>query len=832
MARTGILDDFAPKPTVFTGGMARMIRLWECCRDANAGGYGSGVLQSIRGWGSPSSSRVTSCSPFTATVIGMMFDARGGEDPSVTYEPKYDEGRAVLPSAFYAMHNGFFFAKGAVGDARRQQFHRRGWTLCDDPARSIVFWNLGYEIDPRDMRRGDFVAIDWANGGGRAAFCWDVHLDDAGAADCFLYLSSNGRAQAGGGDAGVGVSVGTTQPRRWVEGSPGSYRKTRTMFADHNDHTEHGSWLCLPGIDRTSVKRDTFKDAPPALENLVDRTAGGHAVASLRVVRFWGVAPPAQPHGRLLGDNAGLAHRLAREPAPASYATGRGAPSEGRIENVCAEAVPRRHPEPFKAVPPARVHQKPAQVVGHQYFVEAALAELHAGGWIDCSPGSAAAVGDGDTRAAIRDSQAKLDVTPIDGIAGRTTRKALERALTDLRAGKRNPTKRRPPPVIDRFYFPRNRVEPGGTSVVTVQGQHLDLVEAYELELTDQSGRAHRLAVALDAAGGRGVQRIAIPAEFGAGSVLTARLSATAGGARLDKTSDVPLYVGKLTPGADDWPWNESAWPVAMQRIVAELRATRRGPGNFHVREITQYGVKQASPGDVAVLDRKGRELGRVDKRSLFLADIEGTMRLAGRMLSMVSSGNDHDQMVTTVISGVVVKRPAPSLDTFEPAFSRWVDVTERAPWGVGARLPLIPFRVLAHNARTETPLYLKTVYIEQLDGVVLPTGEVHNGMCVVGDCGSMAPAGGQLDLFVGRRDHHVALPSAAATHGSAVSRVEILGDCAAAHHPAFAGPGVATRGDKLARGVPRRAPSNSFLERTSHRVPSPDISTGNKLDS
>jgi hypothetical protein len=555
------------------------------------------------------------------------------------------------------------------------------------------------------------------------------------------------------------------------------------MFADHEDHTEHGSWLCLPGVDRTSVKRDTFKDAPPALQNLVDRTAGGHAVASLRVVRFWGVAPPEQPHGRLLGDHAGLARTLAREPAPASYAMGRGTPSEGRIENVCAAPVPRRHPEPFKAVPPARAQQKPAQVVGHQHFVEAALAELHAGGWIDCSPGSAASVADGDTRAAIRDFQAKFGVTPIDGIAGRVTRQKLGRALADLHAGKPNPTKRRARPVIDRFYFLGNRVAPGGASTLTVQGQHLDLVEAFELELTDQTGHTHTLAVAIDAADGRGVQQIAIPAGFGAGSVLTARLRATAAGARFDKTSDVPLYVGKLTPDADDWPWNESAWPVAMQRIVAELRATRRGSGNFHVREITQYGVKQASPGDVAVLDWKGREIWRVDRRSLFLADIEGTMRLGGRMLNIVSSGNVNDQMVTTVIAGVAVKRPAPSLDSFDPAFSRWVDVTERAPWGAGARLPLIPFRVLAHNARTETPLYLKTVYIEQLDGVRLPTGEVHNGMCVVGDCGSMAPAGGQLDLFVGRGDHHVAIPSVAATQGGTVCRVEILGDCAAAHH-------------------------------------------------
>src|SRR5215510_15453668 len=85
-------------------------------------------------------------------------------------------------------------------------------------------------------------------------------------------------APAGGGYTGVGVSVGTTQPRRWVEGSPGSYRKTRTMFADHNDHTEHGSWLCLPGVDRKSIKRETFKDASPSIKNLVDATAGGHAV--------------------------------------------------------------------------------------------------------------------------------------------------------------------------------------------------------------------------------------------------------------------------------------------------------------------------------------------------------------------------------------------------------------------------------------------------------------------------------------------------------------------------------------------------------------------------
>src|SRR6185503_19385277 len=604
--KTAIPDDFDPRPTVPTGGIARMTRLWEACRDVNAGGYGSGVIQSIRGWGKPSASQVTSCSPFTATVIGMMFDARDIADPTAVYEPKYDKGQTALPSAFYAMHNGFYFSKGAVGDARRKQFKDHSWKLCDDSARSLVFWNLGYQIDPRDMRRGDLVAIDWANKGGHATFCWDVHLDDKGAVDWFLYLSSNGYAKAGGGYHGVGVSVGSKQPGLWVGGSPGSYKKTRPMFADHKDHTEHGSWLCLPGIDRKNVKRDTFKDVSPSLKNLVDASAGGHAVASLRVVRFWGFAPPDSPHGDVLGDKAGLAQSLAKKPPEAPNAMGQSTPSEGRIENVRAEPVPRSHPEPVKAVPPAPAKQKPAQVVSHQHFVESALAELHAAGWIDKSPGKPDSVADPETKDAIKDFQTKLDVKPIDGIAGPITRRALRQALVDLHAGKRNPNARRTTPVIDRFYWVTNRVDPGGVSCLAVQGQHLDLVDAFEIELADQTGRAHKLPVPMVVVAGRGIQAIAIPAAYAAGSVLTARLRGTAAGAKIDRSSDVPLYIGKVaTPGEHDWPWDESKWPVRMQRIVAELRATPRGRGNFHTREITQYGVKEkVRPGDVAVLDK------------------------------------------------------------------------------------------------------------------------------------------------------------------------------------------------------------------------------------
>jgi hypothetical protein len=60
---------------------------------------------------------------------------------------------------------------------------------------------------------------------------------------------------------------------------------------------------------------------------------------------------------------------------------------------------------------------------------------------------------------------------------------------------------------------------------------------------------------------------------------------------------------------------------------------------------------------------------------------------------------------------------------------------------------------VLAINSSHDTKFYGRRVYIRALDGVRLPpTGEVHNGVCIVGDCGSM-DAGRQFDFFKGRQD-------------------------------------------------------------------------------
>ncbi|HMG23312.1 MAG TPA: peptidoglycan-binding domain-containing protein, partial [Kofleriaceae bacterium] len=628
--------DYAPKPTVFNGGPTRMIALWEASRDNNLGGYGSGVTHSIRGWGKKSKSQVTSCSPFTATVIGMMFDARGGEAADTVYEPKFDDGQRALASTFYALHNGFYFSKPdpdepdapAIGPARKAWFEKNKWptglmTTANSSAGSLVFHNLGYEIDPRDMRRGDLIGINWANRGGHATFCWDVHLDASGAVDCFLFLSANGGKRSGGGYFGAGVSVGTASKSIGLffdKAEKGNFKKKGTMFEDKADYIEHGHWECLPKIAKKKVDRTTFNGKAPPLGNIIDSSEpGGHSVESMRVIRFWGMPPPDAPHGTLLGDNADLArqHSQATKWQLAQpFAMGSAKPSEGRIENVEAKPVAKTEPDPVKVVPPAPAKQKKEQVVGHQMFVEQALGELFAAKWIAVDPGKPDSVADAKSRAAIEDFQAKFKVSGEPGQAGPSTRAALKQAIDDLHAGKPNPNKPDRKPVIEVFYWAANQVAPRGRCGLTVQGKNLDLVANYQVSFTDKaSGVTKTVAVPIDASSGQGSEKVDLPAAFEAGSALSTKISG--GGA--SKSTEALLYVTAPAAPAAAWPWDEAAWPASLRDVVKQLRGSGTGSGRFQPRRISQYGVWHDLPaGDTPVLDRAGRALGQVDRRALY----------------------------------------------------------------------------------------------------------------------------------------------------------------------------------------------------------------------
>jgi hypothetical protein len=790
-------DDFDPKPTALQGGLARLVRCWEACRDANSGGYKGGVVQSVKRWAKKST--ITSCSPFTATVVGMMFDQSGTESADQTYEPKYDGGSVALPVQFYMLHNGFYLTRSSddkpptveIKKKRRERFEAMKWPLtADDATGSVVFFNLGYEIDPRDMRRGDLVKIEWSGGGGHATFCWDVHLAGGdGPVDCFQYLSSNSP-----GKRGVSVSVENNALSLFVAAKKdGTYEKVKTpkLFEDDVLYLKHGRWICLPGVARANVDLESFKDPTPPRKQLVDQSVGGsHWARQVKVLRFWGVAPPDPSFGDAkYAAKFEQARKLATEKPPKSYATGKGKPEAPQFEKVptkpIAESEVNRNPKAIKDVPPHADKQKKGEEVAHQRAVEEHLAELHAAGWIDESPGKQTSVIDADTTKATKDFQKKFDAPHSDGIASAPTRRALKKAVADLHAG-RHPKKPDKKPKIDRFYWLRNRVLPGGTTMIAVHGKNLDVIDAFQLTIVDKkSGRQAVLPLPIVTIAGSGIFPVVLPDDVPLGTVLTAKLEGkTNDGTSLHSTTEVPLHVEQpiaTRAPTGDWPWDEALWTPKMRAIIAELRAEKKpASADFHVRELTQYGVKEKMlPGDTPVLDVDGKELGKVAKSSLMKADIEGTMRLNGRVLNVKKHGNVYDREVEKVINGKTVKVHKPNPEKFEPKNSLWEDVTARAPWGSGACLPLIPFRTLAVNGSKEKGLYRKKVYVEQLDGLALPYGGTHNGVCIVGDCGGMA-AGNQFDFFVGREDAHIAIPGTHTKAGVA-SRVAVLGDCEAA---------------------------------------------------
>jgi hypothetical protein len=305
-----IPDNFDPKPTIPTGGLDRMIQIWEASRDANSGGYGSGVLQQILKWGEPSPKHVTSCSPFTATCIGMMFDPSGATDEETVYAPEINNGTSTLalPPDYYILHNGFYFqidpgvaSSAARVEARKQQFDSHGWPRCDDSALATIFFNLGYAIDIRDVRRGDLIGIDWENGHGHAAFVWDVHTNEDNAVDCLQFLSSNGSAASGG--PGVSVSAPKNAAAFIDQAADRQFTKKFQLFVDNDLYLTDAWWYCLPGVTRNDVKLETFRSPNPPANHIVDKANfAGNAMAKVRAVRFWGFAPPDAPHGDALTD--------------------------------------------------------------------------------------------------------------------------------------------------------------------------------------------------------------------------------------------------------------------------------------------------------------------------------------------------------------------------------------------------------------------------------------------------------------------------------------------------------------------------------------------------
>lgn len=779
-------DDFAPDATAFKGGIDRMVKIFDTLRDQNGGGYGGGVVQQI-GTGANkwevTPSKVTSCSPFTATVIGMLYDPNLATSGS-SFQPMYDKGKTPLPHFFYSMHQGNFLK---ARPQFRSGFRANGWEYADSSTGSMLFYNLGYKIKATDIRRGDLVGITWPDNGGHAVFVWDVHLDANGKVDAFCLVSSNSAHPPKGKVLLPGISIAGCYWPNYLSGDPGSITKAKTpLFQDRPSHIHDAQWYPLPGKTGKDIDKTTFKTIdgkPGAPSFFMDRYCGWY-VADMEAVRLWGVRPPDRRADNDEGAVFDLANQLGHESPKEPYAVGKGAAPAPHVENA-PTVVHKSDPDSVKKAPPKPVKQHPQRPTEPQQFVESALQRLYMAKWIDKDPGQSTDINDPKTKAAVEDFQQKFpDAKPVDGIPGPITRRALRRALDDLDAGKPGPKdpKQPPPPKLDRVAWLVNRVDAGGSTFLALHGQNLDPVDLLKVTLVDRKSKAQAAVdLPIVLVDGIGVTPLVVPAAFKDGAEITATFDGTAAGTKLHYKSDVPLYIGPVVAASsDDWPWADARWTQKMRDIANDLRSTPPGTGPFERFEITQFGVKEkVDAGDVAVKSKSGEVYGKVTLRSLMLADIEGTMRLDGRILNITQSGNVYEPK-EVIVDGKKVTKNKPNPAKFDPSKSLWVDVTDRAPWGSGARMPLVPYRTLAINPKLNPSLYYKKVYIKQLDGMTMSgTNEKHNGICIVGDAGGMRQT--HFDLFVGREDHHISIKSVG-TGDATICEIQVLGDCAASH--------------------------------------------------
>ena len=150
-------------PTKLPGGWSKIIQIADDLRARNTDGYLpaiGGILANVKNH-QALLCKGTTCSPFTATVIGVAFD------------PKYPRDD-LKGDAYVPLCNG---GKDAM---KYPDFYHEHNTVNDNAANAVAAWGLGKVIDAEDLRRGDLVEINWNNDHGHAVFCWDVHLGRPG----------------------------------------------------------------------------------------------------------------------------------------------------------------------------------------------------------------------------------------------------------------------------------------------------------------------------------------------------------------------------------------------------------------------------------------------------------------------------------------------------------------------------------------------------------------------------------------------------------------------------------------------------------------------------
>ncbi|HYV65963.1 MAG TPA: peptidoglycan-binding domain-containing protein [Myxococcales bacterium] len=441
-------EDLEPgdfQPASIDGGLPKLVRIWEHLRDLNTGGYGGAVLVDVKNATSKGKSGVTSCSPFTATCIYMALDGRPFDpgspwEPKEPYEPIFDGGNP-LDANFYRLHNGFGLStyanvKGGKFGGWKADFQKRfvdrvpqlardfsAFQFINHSAGSVIAFNLGKPVDPKRMRRGDMVGIDWHNGHGHATFCWNVHLDANGEVDCFQFISSNGTAAGG---AGITIFRYPDVDPAYLERSGGKYKKKKDMFAGivddpkaYPDYVQKPYWwFGLPGVKKGDIDLDSF-GVPARSVQISYADSMDVSVHVVHVSRLHGVVPP-EPYLRADGGKTPEPQEVSK-PKPVAKAQAKKANGAPQGNGTAPAAVQKAEPGPPHPV---------------QEELERQLQRLWKARWIAKDPGDPGSVNDPESQAAIRDYQERFmngDVPQL-GHADPKTRGRIAKAAASAAA--------------------------------------------------------------------------------------------------------------------------------------------------------------------------------------------------------------------------------------------------------------------------------------------------------------------------------------------------------------------------------------------------------------
>ena len=610
--------------TTLPGGVDRIVQICEDLRVRNTDGYLpgiGGILANIKSHGALAVCRGTTCTPFTATVIGVAFDptyprsdwpdwekeatmrASKSADP---YAPMFNGGADPLPYAkFHVAHN-----------------------TDDNAVQSLVDYNLGTSIDPKKMRRGDLLEIHWWKGGAHGVFCWDVHLDANGDVDCFQFLGSNGPKP--------GVSIWGCYGSRWLTGKnavakrgTGTLEKAKDkIFVDEVEIVSGGAWLVLPGV--TKVDLDTFRVPPSRV--LYSKAGANCGITAKRVVCGRLHYDGDQPKPSCMKEPGAVPAK----PKPPGHVNGPTQPVRGTKVKSDPHTPMRVDPKPV-----AQDKDKPLR---WQLEVEQAMQDFFKAKWIATDPGTPDGINDGKTQAAVKDFQAKFRLDD-DGVAGPKTRRALQRQrpacqrqswvqeqLGKLFRGKKiqsdpgpvtgangpetkaaveefqglvgleasgipdaetqeklkaflaeqvaTPARTGLEPAVQHLYWVGNTVAPGGSAKLRLHARDLIVGQVCPIELREQGneeGEPIKASVQMVVAGETAEAAVPIPAQFGTDARVVARVTADiADEGTLEANTPAPLVVrARTTTELADWrPFvGKDEVPAAICDAIARNRA-------------------------------------------------------------------------------------------------------------------------------------------------------------------------------------------------------------------------------------------------------------------